>query len=218
MEISKKKEAEVYKYEIPKAWIQFRGLPKELRDFSIISAIGSIFGVTCEVDMKFTKIFGRSRMKVALYNSDLIPEYVDVVIGDFIYELQFRVEKEGDESPPPLIDMDTQQDEEPNEDKGKEGNNKEGQVNNEGENTNLDLKKTDIGNNSGNAVDPTDALGNLASVEFTQNTCAAATGRPTVVLQPTGHGENTKAWVTTTFYRDTSVLHVRLAVACRKRS
>ena len=77
--------------------------------------------------MKFTKNFGRSRMKVALYNSDLIPEYVDVVFGDFIYELQFRVEKEGDESAP-LIDMDTQQDEEPNEDKGKEGNNK-GQVN-----------------------------------------------------------------------------------------
>lgn len=48
----------------------------------------------------------------------------------------------------------------------------------------------------------------MASVEFTRNTCAAATGRPTVVLQPTGHGENTKAWVTTTFYRDTSVLDV----------
>ena len=51
-------------------------------------------------------------------------------------------------------------------------------------------------------------MGNLASVEFTQNTCAAGTGRPTVVLQPTRHGENTKAWATTTFYRDTSVLDV----------
>lgn len=46
MEIKEKKESEVWKYEIPKAWIQFRGLPKELKEFPIIWAIGSIFGAT----------------------------------------------------------------------------------------------------------------------------------------------------------------------------
>jgi len=34
--ISKKKDAEVYKYEIPKVWVQFRGLPRDLRNFCII--------------------------------------------------------------------------------------------------------------------------------------------------------------------------------------
>jgi hypothetical protein len=62
-------------------------------------AIGSIFGVTSTVDMKFTMRYGRPRMKVAVINTDLIPEFVDIVIGDFVYELQLRVE-EGDENNP----------------------------------------------------------------------------------------------------------------------
>jgi len=45
------------------------------------------------VDMKFTKRYGRPRMKVAVINPDLIPEFVGIVIGDFVYELQLRVEK-----------------------------------------------------------------------------------------------------------------------------
>jgi len=45
------------------------------------------------VDTKFTKKFGRSRMKVAMLDPSLIPNLVDVVIGDFVYELQFRVEE-----------------------------------------------------------------------------------------------------------------------------
>ena len=36
MTISEKKDAEVYKYEIPKVWVQFRGLPSDLRNFPII--------------------------------------------------------------------------------------------------------------------------------------------------------------------------------------
>ena len=35
--------------------------------------------------MKFTKKYGRARMKVAVLNPDLIPNLVDVVIGDFVY-------------------------------------------------------------------------------------------------------------------------------------
>ena len=95
MEIKEKKDTEIWKYAIPKIWIQFRGIPKEFKDFPIIWAIGSIFGVTSMVDMKFTKRYGRPRMKVAVINPDLIPEFVDIVIGDFVYELQLRVEKEG---------------------------------------------------------------------------------------------------------------------------
>ena len=40
-------ENDVYKYEIDKVWVQFRGLPKEFREFPIIWAIGSILGHFC---------------------------------------------------------------------------------------------------------------------------------------------------------------------------
>ena len=87
-------ENDVFKYEIDKVWVQFRGLPKELREFPIIWAIGSILGVPRAVDTKFTKKNGRAKLKVVVLNPDLIPDLVDVVIGDFVYELQFRVEKD----------------------------------------------------------------------------------------------------------------------------
>jgi hypothetical protein len=46
---------DVFKYEIDKVWVQFRGL----REFPIIWAIGSILGVSRVVDTKFTKKHGR---------------------------------------------------------------------------------------------------------------------------------------------------------------
>ena len=33
-------------------------------------------------------------MKVAVLNPDLIPDLVDVVIRDYVYELQFRMEED----------------------------------------------------------------------------------------------------------------------------
>jgi len=87
--------------------VQFRGLPQELREFPIIWAIGSILGVSRAVDTKFTKKHGRARMKVAVLNPDLIPDFLDVVIGDFVYELQFRVESEITDGEPQVIDMDS---------------------------------------------------------------------------------------------------------------
>jgi len=50
-------------------------------------------------------------MKVAVLDPDLIPDLVDVVIGDFVYELQFRVEKDMSDGEPQVIDMDSTMDE-----------------------------------------------------------------------------------------------------------
>jgi len=69
----------VFKYEIDKVWVQFRGLPKDLREFPIIWDIDSSSGVPHAVDTKFTKKFGRARMKVAVLDPQLIPNLVDVV-------------------------------------------------------------------------------------------------------------------------------------------
>lgn len=100
----------VYKYEIPKVWVQFRGLPEELLEFPIVWAIGSILGVTRNVDMKFVKKHEMGRLLVAVLDPELVPDLVDIVIGDFVYELQFRVESEENGSIPQPIDMDIDQD------------------------------------------------------------------------------------------------------------
>jgi hypothetical protein len=85
LEISEKKDVEIYIYEVPKCWVQCRGLPKEIREFPITWAVGTIIGATREVDMKFTKTFGRARLKVAALMPERIPELVDVVIGDYMF-------------------------------------------------------------------------------------------------------------------------------------
>ena len=117
IQFEKSSEEDVYKYEIEKVWVQFRGLPSEFREFPIIWAIASILVVPKSVDIKFTKKFGRSRMRVAVIDSALIPAFVDVVVGEFIYQLHFGVEQEAPEGEPILLDLDSKlEDEEPNED------------------------------------------------------------------------------------------------------
>jgi len=78
------------------------------------------------VDMKFTDKFGRARLKVAVLDPSLIPNLVDVGIGEFIYELQFRVKDELDSDDPIVIDMDAPMDEDPKESEPTEKENEDG--------------------------------------------------------------------------------------------
>ncbi|CAO2152047.1 unnamed protein product [Urochloa humidicola] len=98
------------RYELPKTWIQFSGLPKELREFEVLWAVGSILGITKDVDMVFTRRYDISRIKMMVLDPSLIPQSVDVVIGDFLYELQFRVEIESESSNPEPMNMDREGD------------------------------------------------------------------------------------------------------------
>lgn len=91
------------KYVVPKVWVQCKGLPSELREFLIIWAVGSILGITKAVDMVFTRRYDIARLQVLVLDPSLIPDVVDVVIGDHLYELTFRVEPEnGPEEPMPM--------------------------------------------------------------------------------------------------------------------
>jgi hypothetical protein len=55
--------------------------------------------------MVFTRGFDRARFQVLILNPDLIPLSVDVVIGDYIYELHFCVEPEEGQDMPTPMDM-----------------------------------------------------------------------------------------------------------------
>lgn len=55
-------------------------------------------------------------------------------------------------------------------------------------------------NSSGVAVDPVEAMSNLASAEFTNKIMLIDVGMSIMTLKPTRQGETTKAWVATTFH------------------
>lgn len=94
MEIAERGVGNEVKYVIPKVWVQCKGLPSELREYLIIWAVGSILGITKAVDMLFTRRYDIAHLQVLALDPSLIPDVVDVVIGDHLYELAFKVEPE----------------------------------------------------------------------------------------------------------------------------
>jgi hypothetical protein len=105
-----------------KVWVQMSRLPSELRDFLTIWAVGTILGVTKDVDMIFTRQFNKARMQVLVLDLALIATSVDVVIGDNVYELHFEVEPdEMSENSRPL-DMEDDSDDIDGMDEGDDGN------------------------------------------------------------------------------------------------
>jgi hypothetical protein len=116
-----------YKQALCRVWVQMTGLPGELREYLTIWAIGTIRGVMKDVDMKFTREFERACFNVLVLDPSLIPQSVDVVIGEFIYELHFWVERDDMGQPAP-IDMDDETMEEQDDDRNdRAGDSKNGQ-------------------------------------------------------------------------------------------
>jgi hypothetical protein len=95
-----------FKQVLSKAWVQMSGLPEELRDFITIWVIGTIIGVSRDVNMKCTREHDRARLQVFMLDPTLIPNSVIVVIGEYVYELHFRVEPQEIQDSPHPIDMD----------------------------------------------------------------------------------------------------------------
>jgi hypothetical protein len=92
---------------------------------------GAIMGVTKDVDMEFTRNHGISQMQVLVLvlNPNLIPNSVNIVIGDSLYELKFRVELNGEDGTPHPMEMDQDRDgNEPGNGKDDEGAGKVNQL------------------------------------------------------------------------------------------
>lgn len=189
MEIEESGDKNVYKYEIPKVWVQFRGLPDDLLEFPIIWAVGSILGSTRMVDMKFTNEHRMARMKVAVLAPELIPDLVDVVIGDYVYELQFRIEKDNGDNPAPIyMDIDPKNDE----DNGGNLGEKEDDPNNAKTNETHAANKNNLGNIDGTS--PTMGSSHTgAAHESTPH--SSRVSKPVVKLAPTGSQGSWKAKV-----------------------
>jgi hypothetical protein len=62
-----------------------------------------------DVDIVFKRRFDICRLQVLLINSNLVSQAVNVVIGDNLYELKFRVELSLSGSNPQPMEMDDEQ-------------------------------------------------------------------------------------------------------------
>ena len=149
--------------------------------------MGTILGATKMVDMKFTKRFGRPRLRVVVLSPELIPDLVDVVIGEFVYELQFRLETEEEENDPRLIDMDNQPGESGKKDDGLDKLNKDSGPNTKELDSNKENTKKDKRDGSSSAPP--------AAKKSNKGTHAVVLSRPILELKSTGLSDSTKAWV-----------------------
>jgi hypothetical protein len=80
---------------LPKVWIRVFRLQRELYEFLDLWATRSMLGSTQTVDMETTRKGNFGRVQVAVLNPSLIPEQLDVVIGDHYFEVEFEVERLG---------------------------------------------------------------------------------------------------------------------------
>ena len=64
-------------------------LPTILKEYVILWALGTLFGVTQEVDMVTTRASRFGRFAVALLEPEAIPTKLDVIIGNRYFQLIF---------------------------------------------------------------------------------------------------------------------------------
>jgi hypothetical protein len=85
-------EEEYFGHELTLLWMRVLNLPKVLRSFEVIWAIGAMFGATQRVDMITTRKNKFGRFQIAVLNMSVVPTKMDVVIGARFFELQFEIE------------------------------------------------------------------------------------------------------------------------------
>ncbi|KAL6639694.1 hypothetical protein ACP70R_022516 [Stipagrostis hirtigluma subsp. patula] len=87
-----KEEEEYFGHLMPTVWMKVLNLPAILRKFKILWAIGTMFGVTQKVDMKTTRANKFGRFCVAVLEPEIVPDKMDVIIGNRFFQLKFQIE------------------------------------------------------------------------------------------------------------------------------
>jgi hypothetical protein len=87
-----KEQEEYFGHVLPVVWMRVTNLPSILREYIILWALGTLFGVTQEVDMITTRASNFGRFAVAVLEPEAIPKKLDVIIGNRYFQLTFEVE------------------------------------------------------------------------------------------------------------------------------
>jgi hypothetical protein len=96
----------VDKFKLDEVWVRVSGCPYKLRcDYLALFAVGSLIGITKEVDMEFTRRHGVVRMYVQVTSIDQIPGGTDHIFVGEGYGITFEVEGYN-HNVSPEVDMD----------------------------------------------------------------------------------------------------------------
>jgi hypothetical protein len=87
-----KEDEEYFGHALPVVWMRVMNLPSILREHVILWALGTLFGVTQDVDMVTTRANGFGCFVVAVLEPEAIPTKLDVIIGNRYFQLTFQVE------------------------------------------------------------------------------------------------------------------------------
>ena len=77
-----KEDQEYFSHALPVVWMRVINLPTILREYVILWALGTLFGVTQNVDMVTTRASNFGRFAVAVQKPEAIPTKLDVIIGN----------------------------------------------------------------------------------------------------------------------------------------
>jgi hypothetical protein len=82
---------------LPEIWILMSGIPqRRIGDFLAMWSLGTLFGKTLKVDMKFTRKKGVLRILVGCLDYRRIPAKERIYIADGFYDISFEVEAQRD--------------------------------------------------------------------------------------------------------------------------
>jgi hypothetical protein len=82
---------------LPEIWILMSGIPqRRIGDFLATWSLGTLFGKTLKLDMKYTREKGVLRILVGCLDFKRIPAKENIFIGDGFYDISFEVEIQHD--------------------------------------------------------------------------------------------------------------------------
>ena len=84
-----KEDEEYFGHALPVVWMRVINLPTNLREYVILGALGTLFGVTQHVDMVTTRANNFGWFAVAVLKPEAIPTKLDAIIGNRYFQLIF---------------------------------------------------------------------------------------------------------------------------------
>jgi hypothetical protein len=82
---------------LPEIWIMMSGIPqRRIGDFLAMWSLGTLFGKTLKVDMKYTREKGVLRILVGCLDFRWIPAKERIFIVDGFYDISFEVQAQSD--------------------------------------------------------------------------------------------------------------------------
>ncbi|WVZ60763.1 hypothetical protein U9M48_010744 [Paspalum notatum var. saurae] len=78
---------------LDQVWVTVTKVPRVLRSFLPLWAVGSIIGATQKVDVNHLRLTGEVRILVAVFNAKQIPKHADVCVNRSIYRIFFKADE-----------------------------------------------------------------------------------------------------------------------------